>query len=401
MSGVSLDEQLAPLLTERRRQGLYRSPRMMSRRSGARVMLDGRVCTVFCSNDYLGLAGHPALAEAMARSAKAGVGSTGAHLITGHGPEHAALEEELADFVGRSRALLFSTGYMANMGVINALCGPADVVFQDRLNHASLLDGGWLCRGKMARYPHNDLRALEATMIAEAGRQLVATDGVFSMDGDVAPLAALAALCARHGAHLIVDDAHGLGVLGPDGAGAVRAAGLDEQQVPVYIGTLGKALGTFGAFVAGSETLIEFLIQRARTYIYTTAPPASLAAATRAALRVAREEGWRRERLLHLIARFRRGAGELGLPLTDSQTPIQPVIVGDAGRAMALSEALLEQGFLVTAIRPPTVPTATSRLRITLSAAHREEDVDGLLEALVCGYRRLDRHVAAARAGRP
>lgn len=401
MSGSSLDDQLAPLLAERRRQGLYRSPRVMSRRGGARVALDGRVCTAFCSNDYLGLADHPAIAAAAARSAERGVGSSAAHLITGHGPEHAALEEALADFVGRSRALLFSTGYMANMGVINALCGPGDMVFEDRLNHASLLDGGWLCRGEMVRYPHNDLVALEAAMAQQTGRRLVATDGVFSMDGDVAPLAELAAVCARRGGHLMVDDAHGLGVLGPGGAGSVRAAGLDERQVPVYMGTLGKALGTFGAFVAGSEPLIEFLIQRARTYIYTTAPPPPLAAAARAALRLAREEEWRRERLARLIARFRSGAGELGLPLMDSDTPIQPVIVGDADRAMALSRDLLDEGFVVTAIRPPTVPAGTSRLRITLSAAHSEEDIDGLLDAMARRCRGLENDVVTAGSSCP
>jgi len=381
-SASPFGQRWAQELSERQAQGLYRRPRVLEQRAGVRARLSGRDCLVFCSNDYLGLADHPEVAAALAQSATAcGTGSGAAHLISGHHPEHEALEAELAEAVGRPRALLFSTGYMANMGVINALTEPGDVVFEDALNHASLLDGGWLSRGRMQRYAHADVAALETAMTAAPGPALIVTDAVFSMDGDLAPLPALAALAARRQALLVVDDAHGFGVLG-DGAGAVAHCGLAEADVPVYVGTLGKALGTFGAFVAGSETLIEYLVQRARTYIYTTAPPPALAAATRTALALARRDGWRRARLTELILRFRAGAERLGLPLMASATPIQPLLVGDATRAMALGARLLEAGYWVTPIRPPTVPAGTARLRITLSAAHTPEQVDGLVEAL-------------------
>ena len=369
-------------LAERQAQGLYRRPRLLERRDGVHARLEGRDCLVFCSNDYLGLADHPVISAALAQAAsEVGTGSGAAHLISGHHREHEALEAELADWLGRPRALLFSTGYMANMGVINALAEPGDTVFEDVLNHASLLDGGWLSRGRMQRYAHGDVAALDAALAQTSGRALIATDAVFSMDGDLAPLPALAELAARREALLVVDDAHGFGVLG-NGPGSVAHFGLTPDQVPVYIGTLGKALGTFGAFVAGSETLIDYLIQRARTYIYTTAPPPALAAATRAALGLARQDTWRREHLVDLVARFRDGARRLGLPLMASDTPIQPLWVGDAARAMALGAALLEAGYWVTPIRPPTVPPGTARLRITLTAAHTPAQVEGLLGAL-------------------
>lgn len=369
-------------LAERQAQGLYRRPRLLERREGVHARLEGRDCLVFCSNDYLGLADHPVISAALAQAAtEVGTGSGAAHLISGHHREHEALEAELADWLGRPRALLFSTGYMANMGVINALAEPGDTVYEDVLNHASLLDGGWLSRGRMQRYAHGDVAALDAALAQTSGRALIATDAVFSMDGDLAPLPALAELAARREALLVVDDAHGFGVLG-NGPGSVAHFGLTPDQVPVYIGTLGKALGTFGAFVAGSETLIDYLIQRARTYIYTTAPPPALAAATRAALGLARHDTWRREHLVDLVARFRDGARRLGLPLMASDTPIQPVWVGDAARAMALGAALLEAGYWVTPIRPPTVPPGTARLRITLTAAHTPAQVEGLLGAL-------------------
>ncbi len=369
-------------LAERQAQGLYRRPRLLERREGVHARLEGRACLVFCSNDYLGLADHPVISAALAQAAtEVGTGSGAAHLISGHHREHEALEAELADWLGRPRALLFSTGYMANMGVINALAEPGDTVYEDVLNHASLLDGGWLSRGRMQRYAHGDVAALDAALAQTSGRALIATDAVFSMDGDLAPLPALAELAARREALLVVDDAHGFGVLG-NGPGSVAHFGLTPDQVPVYIGTLGKALGTFGAFVAGSETLIDYLIQRARTYIYTTAPPPALAAATRAALGLARHDTWRREHLVDLVARFRDGARRLGLPLMASDTPIQPLWVGDAARAMALGAALLEAGYWVTPIRPPTVPPGTARLRITLTAAHTPAQVEGLLGAL-------------------
>ena len=379
-----LDQRLEAGLGQRREQDLYRRRRQVEHLGGAWLRVDGRDCRNFCSNDYLGLAGDRRVARAMSDALERWhAGSGAAHLITGHSSEHEALEEELADFVGRPRALLFSTGYMANMGTINALAGPDDRVFEDRLNHASLLDGGWLCRGGMERYDHADTADLATRLrSSEADHKLVVTDTVFSMDGDVAPLAELAATVAARDATLMVDDAHGVGVLGPQGGGAAREAGLGTEAVPVYVGTLGKALGTFGAFVAGSETLIEYLIQRARTYVYTTAPPPAVAAATRSALSIAREENWRREHLDALVRRFQQGLGRLGLPVSSSRTPVQPLVVGEPAVALRLARALEEEGLLITAIRPPTVPAGTARLRVTFSAAHCEVDVDALLEAL-------------------
>ena len=343
----------------------------------------------FCGNDYLGLARDPRLTAALTEAAAHwGVGSGASHLVTGHTHEHQQLEEELAAFTGRESALLFSTGYMANVGVVSALCGRGERVLQDRLNHASLIDGARLSGGRLLRYRHNDV-ADAARLLApaehatEAGSAvLVATDGVFSMDGDVAPVAGLAALAQQHQAWLLVDDAHGLGVLGAHGGGVLELAGLGAQQVPLLVGTLGKALGTFGAFVAGERDLIDYILQRARSYIYTTALPPAVAAATRAALTLVRDEPWRRDRLQVLIARFRAAALREGLALGDSQTPIQPVLVGDAARALAASLALEQAGYWVTAIRAPTVPAGTERLRVTLSAAHQEAQVDGLVTAL-------------------
>ena len=349
----------------------------------AELVVDGRRCLAFCSNDYLGLARDPRLAEALAAHAMhAGTGSGAAHLVTGHGPEHQALEEELAEFTGFPRALLFSTGYMANLGLLCALAQRGDLVAEDRLNHASLLDASRLCGAKVSRYAHADAPAAGRRLHGTARRRLVVTDGVFSMDGDAAPLAALADVARRHEAELLVDDAHGLGVVGPEGRGSVAAAGLRPQDVTALVGTLGKAFGTFGAFVAASEPVVETLVQRARSYIYTTAPPPPLAAATRRALAIARAEPWRRDRLAALVARFRHGAEALGLRLADSATPIQPVLAGTSRNALEAAAALFEAGFWVTPIRPPTVPAGTARLRITFSAAHQEADVDRLLGAL-------------------
>ncbi len=348
------------------------------------VLVDGSECINFCSNDYLGLATHVEVRRAMSAAAERyGAGSGAAHLVTGHSPEHHALEEELAALVGRERALLFSTGYMANLGVAAALLKRGDAVFEDRLNHASLLDAGLASGARFARYAHADADNLHAKLSrSDAPRKLVMTDGVFSMDGDTAPLAALVDTCASHHAILMVDDAHGFGVLGDHGAGSVAAAGLSNDQVPVYMATLGKAVGVSGAFVAGSHALIAALIQKARTYMYTTAMPPAVAAATRAALRVMQRDQWRREQLRKLIEQFRHGARQLGLHLMDSSTPIQPIVLGETDIALAFSELLLKRGFLVSAIRPPTVPNGTARLRVTLSAAHSERDVDRLLEAL-------------------
>lgn len=349
-----------------------------------RVRVGDAELLAFCSNDYLGLAGHPRVVEAfVAAAGQWGVGSGASHLVSGHCREHHALEEELAAFTRRERALLFSTGYMANLAVVTTLSGQGDRVYMDRLNHASLLDAGLASGARFARYPHGDAAALAARMRRSDGaRAMVVTDGVFSMDGDVAPLAGLAELCRRHHSPLFVDDAHGIGVLGAGGGGAVEAAGLDAQDVPILMGTLGKAFGTFGAFVAGSQLLVETLLQRARNYVYTTALPPAVAAASRTALRVMQEEPWRRERVLAHVDRFRRGAASLGLELLDSGTPIQPVLLGSELDAVTASEVLRARGLWVPAIRPPTVPSGSSRLRITFSAAHSEAEVDQLLEAL-------------------
>jgi 8-amino-7-oxononanoate synthase len=311
-----------------------------------------------------------------------GVGSGSAHLICGHSAAHHALEEELAAFTGRDRALLFSTGYMANIGVISALLGRGDAVFEDRLNHASLLDGGLLSGARFKRYAHADAVDLGVKLEDALGRKLIVTDGVFSMDGDFAPLRKLAVVAKNHNAWLMVDDAHGLGVIGERGGGIVEHYGLGQDDVPVLMGTLGKGLGTFGAFVAGSEVLIETLIQKARTYVYTTALPAAVAEATRASLKIAIEENWRRDKLKQLSERFKLGAEQLGLTLMASSSAIQPILIGDSQTAVDISTALLDAGFLVSAIRPPTVPQGSARLRVTFSALHEEQHVDRLLDAL-------------------
>lgn len=383
----SLSSALAAALTEQAAAGRTRVRQVTEERGGGgvHVRVEGAEFLAFCSNDYLGLADHPSIVAAFVAAARAwGVGSGASHLVSGHCHEHHALEEELATFVGRSRALLFSTGYMANLAVVTTLLGRGDRVFEDRLNHASLLDAGLASGARFARYPHADADALAARLErdARARRAMVVTDGVFSMDGNVAPLRDLAAVCRSQGAWLFVDDAHGLGVLGATGRGSVEAAGLEADDVPILMGTLGKAFGTFGAFVAGSEELVETLLQKARTYIYTTALPPAVAAATRAALRVVEDEPWRRERVLGHVARFRQGAAGLGLRLLDSITPIQPVVFGSETAAVAASDSLRARGLWVPAIRPPTVPAGGSRLRITFSAAHEESDVERLLEAL-------------------
>ncbi|MFI3217158.1 MAG: 8-amino-7-oxononanoate synthase, partial [Methylococcales bacterium] len=283
---------------------------------------------------------------------------------------------------GRERALLFSTGYMANLGSINALVGRGDFVFEDKLNHASLLDGGLSSGANFKRYLHADLTQLEKLLYKARGEKLIVTDGVFSMDGDVAPLRELAILAKQHDTLLMVDDAHGFGVLGQTGGGLTEELNLTQNDVPILMGTFGKAFGTFGAFIAGSETLIETLIQFSRTYIYTTALPPSIAEATRASLKIVITETWRREKLQTLISQFKTGAAQLNLPLMPSDSPIQPLFVGDSFRTTKMSEQLLEAGFLVSAIRPPTVPKNKARLRITLSVLHEAEDVSRLLETL-------------------
>jgi 8-amino-7-oxononanoate synthase len=387
------DAELTAALMARREQQRYRQRRTSQSPQDARVVVDGSAYLAFASNDYLGLANHPQVVNALQQAAKdSGVGSGASHLVHGHTHHHHSLEQALARFTGRERALLFSTGYMANMGVISALAGRGDHVYQDRLNHASLLDAGIVSRAKMIRYRHNDIEQLESLLAADTlekgakvnhtKRKLVVVDGVFSMDGDIAPLPELSALCQRYHAQLMVDDAHGFGVLGKRGGGCVEHFNLSSEEVPILVGTLGKAFGTFGAFVAGSDALIETLIQFARPYIYTTALPPSIAAATQASLNLLQNDLPRREGLHHLISYFRQGATALGLPLMDSVTAIQPIVLGDDNTVLTAAHFLRDNGVLVGAIRPPTVPEGTGRLRITINANHCEADIDRLLTLL-------------------
>lgn len=338
----------------------------------------------FAGNDYLGLADDPRLAQAQAQAARRlGAGAKASHLVSGHLEIHERLERRLAELTGRPRALLLSTGYMANLGVLQALCDRHTRVFQDRLNHASLIDGARLAEAPSRRFHHRDLDDLER-LLARAPDDtptLVVSDGVFSMDGDVADVGGLAATARRHDAWLMIDDAHGLGVLGEHGDGCVGRA-HDHHQVPILVGTLGKALGSAGAFVAGDEMLIDHLIQFARPYVYTTAQPPGVAAATLAALDLLEREPERRARLHERIADFRREALRLGLPLADSRTPIQPIVLGDNARVMRWAQSLARAGLRVGAIRAPTVPKGKERLRITLSAAHDDDALDALLETL-------------------
>jgi len=352
--------------------------------TAAQPLLDGRPLLNFCSNDYLDLAREPGVARAMADAClQWGSGSGAAHLVTGHGAEHHALEEELAAFTGREAALLFSTGYMANVGVISALAARGEIILQDKLNHASLLDGARQSDATLQRYRHADADDAARMAAAAEGRvSLIATDGVFSMDGDIAPLGALARIARQQQAWLVVDDAHGLGVMGATGRGSLELAGLDQDDVPLLVGTLDKAFGSFDAFVAGRREVIELVMQRARSYIFTTALPPAVAAATRAALATLRQQDWRRRRVLEAVQRFRAAASAHGIALMPSITPIQPVAVPGAARCAAASDALRARGYWVAAIRSPTVPAGTERLRVTLTAAHRDEDIDGLAAAL-------------------
>jgi 8-amino-7-oxononanoate synthase len=377
--------QLEHALEQRRVAGLTRTRRTLATSQGPHVAIDGRLLLAFASNDYLGLASDPEVVAAAQEGARRwGVGAGASHLICGHAAPHEALEHELADFVAPcpgARALLFSSGYLANLAILCALAGRDDAVFADRLNHACLNDGALLSRADLVRYAHGDADALERRLASStAAVKLIATDAVFSMDGDLAPLSRLLDLADAHDAWLVVDDAHGFGVLG-DGRGSLAHFGLSSERI-VYMGTLGKAAGVAGAFVAAHPAVIETLVQNARAYIYTTAAPALLAEALRTSLLMIRAGADRRHHLGALIARFREGARSLPWRLLPSTTAIQPLIVGDSEAAVALAKALLDRDIFVPAIRPPTVPTGTARLRVSLSAAHTEADVDALLQAL-------------------
>ncbi|PZP22196.1 8-amino-7-oxononanoate synthase [Pseudomonas kuykendallii] len=387
---------LSARLAERRAAHLYRQRPLLESPQGPLAQVDGRELLAFCSNDYLGLANHPEVIRAMQDgAARWGVGGGASHLVIGHSGPHHELELALAEFTGRPRALLFSTGYMANLAAVTALVGQGDTVLEDRLNHASLLDAGLLSGARFSRYLHNDAESLAKRLEKASGNTLVVTDGVFSMDGDLADLPAICATARRKGAWVMVDDAHGFGPLGASGGGIVEHFGLGSDDVQVLVGTLGKGFGTAGAFVAGSEELIETLIQFARPYIYTTSQPPAVACATLKSLELLRGERWRREHLERLIAQFRDGAARIGLELMDSPTPIQPILIGDSARALRLSSLLRERGLLVGAIRPPTVPAGSARLRVTLSAAHSEAQVDRLLDALANAWHQLNTETGA------
>lgn len=376
-------EQLREQLRTRKSKKLYRRRLTLESPQQTHVLMAGREYLAFCSNDYLGLANHPRLIEAVCEGARQyGVGAGASHLISGHSSAHHALEEALAHFTGFPQALLFSTGYMANAGVITALAGRGDTIFADKLNHASLNDAALVSRARFIRYSHLDLATLERQLaVSQARRKLVMTDAVFSMDGDVAPAASLLALCEKYDAWLMLDDAHGFGVLGPQGRGTVSHFNISSPRI-IYMATLGKAAGVFGAFVAAQPEIIETLIQHAHSYIYTTATPPLLSHALLKSLALIEEEEWRRERLTQLVMCLKREVQSLRWQLLPSATPIQPLVIGENEKTLEISEALRARGILVPAIRPPTVPQGAARLRISLSALHSLDDVAQLGSAL-------------------
>jgi len=385
MSRPDLHERIQALRKLRIAQGRVRVRRTMTRRDGVRVEMDGRWLTEFCGNDYLGLSQQFQVVSALQEGAgRDGAGAGASHLVSGHHAAHEAVEREIAQWLGYPRGLLFGSGYLANLAVQQALLlEDGDVCVQDRLNHASLLDASLLAGCKLRRYPHADAEgALRQLKHAPEGAAMLATDGVFSMDGDVAPLRALTLVARMQKALLYVDDAHGVGVRGPEGRGSVAEANLGPVEIPLQLVTLGKALGGYGAVVVGDDALIQHLSETARPYIYTTALPPAQAAATLVAVKHARRDEWRREKLTGLIARFRGGAQRHGLETIASDSPIQPILCGDDASAMAMSSALQSAGYLVAAIRPPTVPEGKARLRVTLSALHMAAEVDALVEAL-------------------
>jgi len=391
MSRPGWRDRIEAARAQREASSRVRVRRTVALRDGARCLVDGRSLLNFCGNDYLGLSQHFAVVGALQDAAsREGAGGVGSHLVCGHHQLHDALEREVADWLGTPRALLFGSGYLANLAVVQALLGDEDVCVQDRLNHASLIDAARLAGCRLRRYPHADAEgAIRQLRSMPEGAAMLATDGVFSMDGDIAPLRELALVARVQKALLYVDDAHGIGVVGPDGRGSVAASKLGANDVPLQLATLGKALGGYGAVVAGDADLIQHLSETARSYIYTTALPPAQAAASLAAVKLARAEHWRRTKLDELIGRFRERAQRAGLELMDSQTAIQPVICGDDDTALAMAAGLEQAGYWVAAIRPPTVPEGRARLRVTLSALHGVADVDGLVEAMAKSRERI------------
>ena len=384
MARIRISDRVMAARAERQATATQRPRRVIEARDGVKVAVEGKVLVNFCGNDYLGLSQHLDVVTALqAEAAYTGVGSGASALLSGHYSQHAALEREAAEWMGYPRALYLGSGYLGNLAVLQALLGPGDLCVQDKLDHACLIDGARLAGCELKRYPHRDAEAAMRQLMSERkGAAMLATDGVFSMDGDLAPLRDLAVLARSQDALLYVDDAHGAGVIGPDGRGSVAQANLGHAEVPLLLVPMGKAFGGQGALLFGSDAMVGHIAESARPYLFSTAPPAAMAAAMRAALRLVRAEPWRRAKLASLVMRFRRNALRAGLPLLESYTPIQPIRIGDNKRALAASAALQERGFLVGAIRPPTVPQGEARLRVTLSALHGEKDVDALVGAL-------------------
>ncbi|QCU89265.1 8-amino-7-oxononanoate synthase [Thiomicrorhabdus sediminis] len=385
---MSIESRFLPLLQNREEQHLYRRRPLATSPQQAAMQINGWEVINFSSNDYLGLANHPQIKQALITALQSDAisyGAGAAHLVTGHHLHHHLLEDELADWLGVERTLLFSTGYMANLAVQQALMQAGDTILADKLNHASLIDGAQLSQAEFKRYPHLDMKALERRLqnsLKNASQTLIVSDGVFSMDGDIAPLNELQQLARQYDAWLMIDDAHGIGCLGDQGRGCFEYFGCELDSNTILIGTLGKAFGCSGAFVAGSEILIETLIQFARPYVYTTAMPQLNALAIRESLKLIKTDQASRETLQRNIKQFKQSAIKIGLNLMPSDTAIQPILLHDSAKALQWSEQLKQQGFWVTAIRPPTVPTNQARLRITLSASHTEKQISALLNAL-------------------
>lgn len=372
-------------LEEWEQQGLRRTLRTVTGRQGREIEIDGKRVLNFCSNNYLGLADDPRLCEAaVAAIHQEGLGAGASRLVCGTLASHTRLEQRLAEFKATEAALVFNSGYQANVGILSALCGRGDTIFSDRLNHASIIDGILLSGARMARYPHGDMAALEEMLKSSAtgqGRRLIVTDSVFSMDGDIAPLKDIAALARKYNSMLMVDEAHALGVLGKNGRGAVEHFGL-AGQVDIQMGTLSKAVGAFGAYVCGSRKLIDFLVNRSRSFIYSTALPPAVAAAAHEGLDIIEKDSARRERLWENTRFLLNGLRDLGLDTRQSETPIIPVVIGDSGLAVEFSKRLLAAGIYAAAIRPPTVPANSARLRISVMATHTRPDLEILLSQI-------------------
>lgn len=377
------EKQLGTQLQLRKSDSQWRERLLLQSKQSAELVVDDSQLINFSSNDYLGLASNPSTVESVHQQLDClGVGSGASHLVSGHHQIHQSLEIEVAKFLKRDSAVTFSTGYMANLGILQSLAKKGELIITDKLNHASLIDGAKLSNANSVRYQHCDMSALEKRLKSEAPQKWVVTDGVFSMDGDLAPLDKIAGLCQKYQANLIVDDAHGVGVVGEQGQGCAEFYNLDQNQLPVLMGTFGKALGGFGAFVTGSQQLTDYLVQFARPYIYTTATPAILAAANLHNLRLIKNDTSLMQRLKQNITKFKLLAEQAGLNLLASDTAIQPIVIGDSDKLVELNRQLIEAGYLVGAIRPPTVPVKTDRLRITLSAQHTEKQIKGLIEQL-------------------